>query len=45
MARPTRLQVLAVTGTNGKTSTAWWLAEALEFTIKKELPALDGCAP
>ena len=27
---PTRqLQVLAVTGTNGKTSTAWWLAQAL----------------
>ncbi len=24
-----RLEVLAVTGTNGKTSTAWWLAEAL----------------
>jgi UDP-N-acetylmuramyl-tripeptide synthetase len=28
--RPTdRLGVLAVTGTNGKTSTAWWLAQAL----------------
>lgn len=25
-----RLDVLAVTGTNGKTSTAWWLAQALE---------------
>ena len=24
-----KLDVLAVTGTNGKTSTAWWLAEAL----------------
>ena len=24
-----RLQVLAVTGTNGKTSTSWWLAQAL----------------
>jgi len=24
-----RLQVLAVTGTNGKTSSAWWLAQAL----------------
>jgi UDP-N-acetylmuramoyl-L-alanyl-D-glutamate--2,6-diaminopimelate ligase len=24
-----RLRVLAVTGTNGKTSTAWWLAQAL----------------
>ena len=28
--QPTRqLDVLAVTGTNGKTSTAWWLAQAL----------------
>ena len=28
--QPTQqLQVLAVTGTNGKTSTAWWLAQAL----------------
>ncbi len=25
-----KLDVLAVTGTNGKTSTAWWLAQALE---------------
>ncbi|MDM0000189.1 UDP-N-acetylmuramoyl-L-alanyl-D-glutamate--2,6-diaminopimelate ligase [Variovorax sp. J22P240] len=25
----TQLDVLAVTGTNGKTSTAWWLAQAL----------------
>lgn len=25
----TQLSVIAVTGTNGKTSTAWWLAEAL----------------
>ena len=25
-----QLQVLAVTGTNGKTSTAWWLAHALK---------------
>ena len=24
-----QLDVLAITGTNGKTSTAWWLAEAL----------------
>jgi len=30
MGRPSeRLQVLAVTGTNGKTSTSWWLAQAL----------------
>ena len=28
-AQPTQLDVLAVTGTNGKTSTAWWLAQAL----------------
>ena len=28
-----RLDVLAVTGTNGKTSTAWWLAQALS-TVK-----------
>ena len=26
-----RLQVLAVTGTNGKTSTAWWTAQALSL--------------
>ncbi len=26
------LQVMAVTGTNGKTSTAWWLAQALART-------------
>ncbi|MEK9951942.1 MAG: UDP-N-acetylmuramoyl-L-alanyl-D-glutamate--2,6-diaminopimelate ligase [Curvibacter sp.] len=25
-----QLEVLAVTGTNGKTSTSWWLAQALE---------------
>jgi UDP-N-acetylmuramyl-tripeptide synthetase len=30
MGHPTQaLQILAVTGTNGKTSTAWWLAQAL----------------
>ncbi len=28
------LDVLAVTGTNGKTSTAWWLAEALMYARK-----------
>jgi len=27
----THLDVLAVTGTNGKTSTAWWLAQALSL--------------
>lgn len=47
-----RLQVLAVTGTNGKTSTSWWLADALsqlsdqlsDQLSKQELPALAGCA-
>ena len=39
-----QLQVLAVTGTNGKTSTAWWLADALNVLSKNELPALAGCA-
>ena len=30
MGRPSeRLQVFAVTGTNGKTSTSWWVAQAL----------------
>ncbi len=38
-----RLPVLAVTGTNGKTSTAWWLADALNELSKQELPALGGC--
>lgn len=35
-----QLDVLAVTGTNGKTSTAWWLAEALS---KSERPAQSPC--
>ncbi len=39
-----RLKVLAVTGTNGKTSTAWWLADALNQLSKQELPAVAGCA-
>lgn len=39
-----RLQVLAVTGTNGKTSTSWWLAEALNVLSKEKLPAQAGCA-
>ena len=30
-----RLQVVAVTGTNGKTSTAWWLAQALSRLGRK----------
>ena len=32
-----QLQVLAVTGTNGKTSTAWWLALALS-SLKQPVP-------
>ncbi|MBS0294333.1 MAG: UDP-N-acetylmuramoyl-L-alanyl-D-glutamate--2,6-diaminopimelate ligase [Proteobacteria bacterium] len=39
-----RLEVLAVTGTNGKTSTAWWLADAINKLSKQELPAPAGCA-
>ncbi|HQD14556.1 MAG TPA: UDP-N-acetylmuramoyl-L-alanyl-D-glutamate--2,6-diaminopimelate ligase [Ottowia sp.] len=35
------LQVLAVTGTNGKTSTAWWMSWALS---KTQLSALAPCA-
>ncbi|MBS0317706.1 MAG: UDP-N-acetylmuramoyl-L-alanyl-D-glutamate--2,6-diaminopimelate ligase [Proteobacteria bacterium] len=35
-----RLAVLAVTGTNGKTSTAWWLAQALS---NSELDAKVPC--
>ncbi|QXZ09374.1 UDP-N-acetylmuramoyl-L-alanyl-D-glutamate--2,6-diaminopimelate ligase [Comamonas sp. Y33R10-2] len=41
-AHPSReLDVLAVTGTNGKTTTAWWLAHALS---KVKLNARAGCA-
>jgi UDP-N-acetylmuramoyl-L-alanyl-D-glutamate--2,6-diaminopimelate ligase len=39
------LEVLAVTGTNGKTSTAWWLAEALGTLAVPggvRAPRLDG---
>jgi len=36
---PTReLDVLAVTGTNGKTSTAWWLAQALGQLRPQAIP-------
>ncbi|WP_367847735.1 UDP-N-acetylmuramoyl-L-alanyl-D-glutamate--2,6-diaminopimelate ligase [Rhodoferax sp. WC2427] len=35
------LDVLAITGTNGKTSTAWWLAQALS---KTKLFTLAPCA-
>jgi UDP-N-acetylmuramyl-tripeptide synthetase len=37
--RPTEaLDVLAVTGTNGKTSTAWWLAQALSNVAPDAIP-------
>lgn len=44
-----QLRVLAVTGTNGKTSTACWLAQALNMLStdalsKQELLAQSGCA-
>jgi UDP-N-acetylmuramyl-tripeptide synthetase len=32
------LDVLAVTGTNGKTSTAWWLAQALSHLAPQPVP-------
>ncbi len=35
------LRVVAITGTNGKTSSAWWLALALS---KLKLPGLSPCA-
>ena len=35
------LNVVAVTGTNGKTSTAWWISSLLS---KMKLPALSPCA-
>ena len=42
---PTQLlDVLAVTGTNGKTSTAWWLAGALNLLSQEEHPQQSGCA-
>ncbi|WP_265299379.1 UDP-N-acetylmuramoyl-L-alanyl-D-glutamate--2,6-diaminopimelate ligase [Verminephrobacter eiseniae] len=41
--QPSRqLDVLAVTGTNGKTSTAWWLADALNGRAKSPVCALAG---
>ena len=33
-----RLAVLAITGTNGKTSTAWWLAQALSNLQPSAIP-------
>jgi UDP-N-acetylmuramyl-tripeptide synthetase len=37
------LDVIAVTGTNGKTSTAWWLAQSLNLIRKSERPAQYSC--
>jgi UDP-N-acetylmuramyl-tripeptide synthetase len=37
------LDVMAVTGTNGKTSTVWWLAQSLNLLRKKERPAQYAC--
>lgn len=37
------LAVLAVTGTNGKTSTAWWLADALNILSKQEQQMTARC--
>ena len=40
--QPSRaLNVVAITGTNGKTTTAWWLSSLLS---KMKLPALSPCA-
>jgi UDP-N-acetylmuramyl-tripeptide synthetase len=40
-----RLDVLAVTGTNGKTSTAWWLAQALSSVRSSGGGDAGGQAP
>jgi UDP-N-acetylmuramyl-tripeptide synthetase len=37
------LDVIAVTGTNGKTSTAWWVAQALNLLRKEERSAQYPC--
>ncbi len=37
----TQLDVLAVTGTNGKTSTSWWLAQALS-ALRQPMPLPCG---
>jgi UDP-N-acetylmuramoyl-L-alanyl-D-glutamate--2,6-diaminopimelate ligase len=36
------MSVLAVTGTNGKTSTAWWLAQALSSPVLQQACGLVG---
>jgi UDP-N-acetylmuramyl-tripeptide synthetase len=38
------LDVLAVTGTNGKTTTAWWLAQALMRAQQRAGAQPSGCA-
>jgi UDP-N-acetylmuramyl tripeptide synthase len=37
------LDIIAVTGTNGKTSTAWWIAQALNTLRKTEHSAQYSC--
>jgi UDP-N-acetylmuramoyl-L-alanyl-D-glutamate--2,6-diaminopimelate ligase len=37
------LNVLAITGTNGKTTTAWWLAQALEAIAAVDLKSAARC--
>jgi UDP-N-acetylmuramyl-tripeptide synthetase len=37
------LDVIAVTGTNGKTSTAWWLAQSINLLRKDERSAQYSC--
>jgi UDP-N-acetylmuramyl-tripeptide synthetase len=37
------LDVVAITGTNGKTSTAWWVAQALNTLSKPASPAAYAC--
>ena len=41
-APSTQLDVIAVTGTNGKTSTCWWLAQALSSLTPPRLCGLVG---
>ncbi|WP_442866972.1 UDP-N-acetylmuramoyl-L-alanyl-D-glutamate--2,6-diaminopimelate ligase [Acidovorax sp. GBBC 3334] len=38
-----RLDVVAVTGTNGKTSTTWWLADAINLLAGSGLVTRGGC--
>jgi UDP-N-acetylmuramyl-tripeptide synthetase len=44
MNTPARsLNVIAITGTNGKTTTAWWLAQALQAVTAIKPKALTQC--